>query len=110
MNKLALLAVPLLGFATPAVAADLGPYPERESYYERPTPPTVVERERIIERRYYEPAPVYERRVYVEPPVYYAPPVYADTYYARPYAYAYTGWLPRHFFPRPYWHHRYHGW
>ena len=109
MYKLVFLAVPLFAFATPAHAADLGPYPERESYYERPAPP-VVERERIIERHYYESAPVYERRVYVEPPVYYAPRVYADDYYGRPNTYAYAGWRPRHFFPKPYWHYRHRGW
>ena len=107
MHKLALLAVSFC-FATPAFAGDLGPYPERDSYYERPAPP-VVERERIIERHYYEPAPVYERRVYVEPPVYYAPRLYAGDYYPRPYAYAYTGGRPRHFFPR-FWHHHHRGW
>jgi hypothetical protein len=107
MHKLAFLAVPLFAVTTPATAADLGPYPERDSYYERPAP-QVVERERIIERHYYEPAPVYERRVYAEPPVYDAPRVYADGYYGRPYAY--TGWRPRHFYPRPYWHRGYRGW
>jgi hypothetical protein len=106
MQKLGLLAILFLTFATPALAADLGPYPERDSYYER-SAPSVVERERIIEHHYYEPAPVYERRVYVEPPIY-APRAYADDYYASPYAYA--GWQPRHFFPRPFWHHRHRGW
>jgi hypothetical protein len=38
MHKLAFLAVPLFAVTTPATAADLGPYPERDSYYERPAP------------------------------------------------------------------------
>ena len=114
MRCLALLAIPLLSLATPAAAADLGPYyPDRQTYIERPEPPRIVERERIIERRYYEPAPVYREPVYVEPRAYYAPRVYRDAYYyPRPYAaYAYD-WRPRHFFPRgPFWHHRHHrGW
>jgi hypothetical protein len=109
MNRLALFSLPLLSLCTPAFGADLGPYySERDTLIERPAPPRVVERERIIERHYYEPAPVYtERRVYVETPGYaYAPRVYApDIYYDRPDSYAYAGWRPHFFFPRaPFWH------
>lgn len=57
--------IPALGavlLASPAFAADLGGYEERE-YVERAAPPaTVVERERTVERRYYEPAPVVRKR------------------------------------------------
>jgi hypothetical protein len=113
MSRLALTFLTALAFSTPAICADLGPYPRHETYYDEPAPPPVV-RERIIERHYY-PAPYYAepRVVYPEPRVYYAPRVYADTYYPRPYAYAYAyaGWRPRYFYPRaPYWHHRRHGW
>ena len=83
MQRLALLAIPLLVVSTPALSADLdGPmYRERDVVIER-APPRVVERERIIVRdHYYEPAPVY-----TEPRAYYAPPAYVDTYYDRPYA------------------------
>ncbi len=110
MNRLALLVVPLLTFAAPAVCADLGPYPQRDDYVDSPAPPRVVERERIIERHYYEPRYA-ERRVYVDPRVYYAPRVYSEAYYPRPYVYAYEAWRPRHYFPRgPFWHHRHHIW
>ena len=111
MHRLALFVLPALAISTPAVSADLGPYPQRDTYYHEPTPPPVV-RERIIVRRYYEPAPYYAPRVlYPEPRVYYAPRVYAGAYYPRPYAYAYAGWRPRYFYPRgAYWHHRHHGW
>ena len=114
MKRLALVSLPFFCFCTPAIGADLGPYySERDAVIERPAPPRVVERERIIERHYYEPAPVYtERRVYVETPGYaYAPRVYApEIYYDRPYTYAYAGWRPRYFFPRgPIWH-RHHRW
>ena len=113
MQRLALLAIPLLVVSTPALSADLdGPvYRERDVVIER-TPPRVVERERVIVRdHYYEPAPVY-----TEPRAYYAPPVYVDNYYDRPYydrpyrrGYAYAGyWRPRHF--HRWHHHRHHGW
>ena len=109
MKSLALLSLPLLCLSTPAVSADLGPYDsERDVVIERPAPPRVIERERIIEyHHYYEPAPVYTERVYVEPRAYaYPPRVYApEVYYARPYTYAYAGWRPHYFFPRgPFWH------
>lgn len=113
MKRLALVSLPLLSLCTPAIGADLGPYySERDTVIERPAPPRVVERERIIERRYYEPAPVYtERRVYVEPGYAYAPRIYApDVYYDRPYSYAYAGWRPHFFFPRGHFWHRHHRW
>jgi len=109
MQRLALLAIPLLVVSTPALSADLdGPvYRERDVVIER-APPRVVERERIIVRdHYYEPAPVY-----IEPRAYYAPPAYVDTYYDRPYrrGYAYAGyWGPRHF-GRWHRHHHHRGW
>jgi len=114
MKRFALFSLPLLSLCTPAFGADLGPYySERDAVIERPPPPRVVERERIIERHYYAPAPVYtERRVYVETPAYaYAPRIYApDVYYDRPYTYAYAGRRPHFFFPRgPFWH-RHHRW
>lgn len=63
----------------------------------------MVERERIIERHYYQPAPVY-----IGPRAYYAPPVYQETYYARPYRhlYVYAGFRRPHFFGG---YHRWHG-
>ena len=117
MKTLTLLPLSALLFATPAASADLdGPvYRERDYGYERPAPPRIVERERIIEHHYhYTPPPtVYrERRVYVQPEVYYRPREYA--YYDK-FRYAHAGWWrPRHFFPRHHWghwrHHRPHGW
>ena len=86
------LAAAFLALSTPALAADLD------------YPPPVVERERIIERRTYVPAPVIRERVYVEPRVYGydEPRVYWDgpRYRAygwrqwdrRPYATAGWGW------------------
>lgn len=108
MKPLALVPLSLILLANPASAADLdGPaFRERDVVIERPAPSRVVERERIIEHHYYEPAPLYtERRVYVEPREYvYRPRVYG---YAEPYAYA--GWRPHYFFPRrDFWHH--HHW
>jgi hypothetical protein len=88
-------------------AADLdGPYyRERDAVVERPAP-VVVERERIIERRYYPP----QEEVYVAP-TYYAPRYYAPYPYSYPYAYGYPGYRAA-YFARPYWWHRhyYHGW
>lgn len=58
------LAIPMLGavlVASPAFAADLGGYDERS--YADEGPSRVVERGRIVERRYYEPAPVVRQRV-----------------------------------------------
>ena len=84
----------IAGFApSVASAADLGVYDERETVIERPAP--VVERERIVERRYYEPDDEYYED---EPEV---------TYYRRPYPgpYPYYAAYPDRF--RPYYHHRY---
>ena len=96
MKRLGLLAIPLLCLSTPAGSADLyGPvYRERDVVIERPAPPRVIERERIVERHYYyPPAPAYaERRIYSEPRVYHHSPAYEDAYYVRPYSHAYTGW------------------
>jgi hypothetical protein len=115
MRRVLLLATPLLCLAGSAFAADLGPYyPPRESY--APPPPAVVERKIVEHHHYYHQAPdVYsERRVYVEPRVYVAPRIYAERAYPR-YAYAYSDWRPRYFFPRRHFgawgpHHRHHGW
>jgi hypothetical protein len=114
MRRVLLLATPLLCLAGSAFAADLGPYypPARESY--APPPPPVVERKIVEHHHYYHQAPsVYsERRVYVEPHVYAAPRIYAERVYPR-YAYAYSDWRPRYFFPRRHFgawgpHHRHH--
>ena len=43
MKRLALLAAPIMCLTGPALAADLGPYPERETYLQ----PPVVERKII---------------------------------------------------------------
>lgn len=104
MKRLALLAIPLLLFSSPARSADLYGYEE--------APPRVVERTRIIERHYYHQA----APVYVEPRAYYEPRVYHETYYDRPYRhrYAYAGfWRPRHQFGYHRWHRHHHhhrGW
>lgn len=85
-----LLSLPVLAFAAPAFAADL--------VYDAPAygraPPVVIERQTIVEHRYY-PVPVYQPpRVYVEPRVYYEAP--------RVRAYAYDDrWYPRR--ERSYW-------
>ena len=81
MQRLALLACPLLMFSPPALSADLDGHRERDVVIER-APPRVVERTRIIERHHYHQAPP----VYIEPRAYYAPRVYEETYYDRPYA------------------------
>jgi hypothetical protein len=82
-----------------ASAADLGNYEERETIVERPAPPPVVERDRIIERRYYD-ADDYD---YDEGPVV---AYYGHRYY-RPYPY-YANYRPYGFGPGFY-HHR-HWW
>jgi hypothetical protein len=116
MKRLGLLAIPLLCLSTPAGSADLyGPvYRERDVVIERPAPPRVIERERIVERHYYyPPAPAYaERRVYSEPRVYHHSPAYEDAYDVRPYSHAYAGWRPHYFVPRrAYWYgRRHHHW
>ena len=103
ISVLAALAIPSLVPST-TLAADLGGYDEPDR--------VIVQRERIIER-YYQPAPVIiERRVYREPREYYGAPYAA--YYDRPYrryGYAYTGYEPRHYYPRAAYGHRHHrGW
>ena len=100
MKHIPLTVLSLLLVSAPVAAADLGP---SGPYIERPP---VVERERIIERRYV-PVPVYrERRVYVEPPfvepIYVAPRVYRrygyPYGYGRGYPYGYgRGWHPGRF-------------
>jgi hypothetical protein len=117
MKPLALLPLSALLLATPAASADLDGPVYRDYGYERPAPPRVVERERIIEHHhhhYARPPTVYrERRVYVEPEVYYRP-AREYAYYDK-YRYAHAGWWrPRHFFPRHHWHwhwqHHRRGW
>jgi hypothetical protein len=121
MKRLALLAAPILCLAGPALAADLGPYPERETYLQPPVvhrkiiketyvPPPVVHRKIVEHHHYYHEAPtVYrEKRVYIEPRVY-EEPIYKERLYPRRFAYAYQDWRPHHFFPRHrYWPHRGH--
>ena len=108
MRSLVLAAIPMLAFVSPAFSADLdGPvYPDRYTI-ERPLPPKIVERERIIEHHhYYEPAP--QRRVYIEqePRVYaYVPRIYA---YRPIHRRAYHGGRDHHFYPRHAWRHRQH--
>ena len=73
MKRLAVLALPFMCLAGPAMAADLeGPtYSERESYVR----PPIVDR-KIVEHHHYhhQAPPVYrEKRVYVEPRVYEEP-------------------------------------
>lgn len=77
-----------------ASAADLGPYDERETVIERPAP--VMEHERIVERRYYEP---YDEDYYDDAPVV----TYYEHRYRRPY---YANYYPYRF--GPYFHHRRH--
>ena len=106
MKRLAVLAIPFMCLAGPAMAADLeGPtYSERESYVR----PPIVDR-KIVEHHHYhhQAPPVYrEKRVYVEPRVY-EEPVYTERFYPRRLAFAYRDWRPRHFFPRRHhWAHR----
>jgi hypothetical protein len=77
-----------------ASAADLGGYDERETYIERPA--RIIERERIVERRYYEPR-YYDDE---EAVVYYAPRPRAYQYYAADYPYYYG---PRYYHRHHYW-------
>jgi hypothetical protein len=101
------LVAAIAGSPTLSRAADFdGPYyRERDVVVEHPAP-VVVERERIIERRYYPP----QEEVYAAP-TYYAPRYYAPYAYNYPYAYGYPGYRAA-YFARPYWRHRhyYHGW
>jgi len=100
------LVAALASSPTPSLAADLDQpyYREHDVIIERPAPPVVVERERVIERRYYPP----QEEVYVAPP--YAPRVYAPYAYNYP-AVGYPGYRAT-YFARPYWWHRHrnHGW
>lgn len=74
MKHLVLLAIPAVVVATPALSADLYYRNSSGVVIEQPAA-QVVERERIIERRYDEPALVVRERVVVEAPRYdYAPP------------------------------------
>jgi hypothetical protein len=96
MKRLAFLAIPFLSLATPAVSADLGPYPERGANVAPPLP------------YYYEPAPVYVRPFYVMPRAYYYGPRFYGVRYPRPYVYSYAKWRG---YPRgPYWHYRHRWW
>jgi hypothetical protein len=85
----------IAGFAPSAAsAADLGYYDERDTVIERPAPV----RERIVERRYYEP----DYEYYDEGPL--------VTYYRRPYRrhYPYYAGYPYRFGPyygRGHWRH-----
>ena len=105
------LVAAFAGSPTAALAADLeGPYyRDRDVVVERPAPPVVLERERIIERRYYPP----QEEVYVAPMYYapYFPRIYAPYAYNYPYAVGYPGYRAA-YYARPYWWHRhhYHGW
>src|SRR5262245_3561203 len=98
MKRLAVLTIPLL-FATPAFAADLdGPvYSERDIYIERPAPP------RVVERRYYVPAPTVE--YYDDEPAY----AYSYGYYPRRTWYADNHWRARHYY-YPRWRHHHDRW
>lgn len=92
----ALAASAIAGFVpSVASAADFGGYDEQETVIERRAP--VVERERFVERRYYEPADEYYED---DGPV--------VTYYRRPYrrAYPYYAAYPYRFGP----YHQYRHW
>jgi hypothetical protein len=100
-----LCAVVAIGtLSQPAWAADLGGYEERETYVERPA--RVIERERIIERRYYEPRYAYDEEPQVYPEVYYVPRPRVYRYYAANYPYYYR---PR-FYHRDYYWRGHRGW
>jgi hypothetical protein len=91
----AVAACGIIGFALySASAADLGGYEERETYVEHPK--RIIERARIVERRYYEPRYYYDD----EPKVYYAPRPRMYQYYAAGYPYYF----------RPRFYHRHHYW
>ena len=94
----AIAAVGVTGFAwSTASAGDLGGYEERETYIERPA--RVIERERIIERRYYEP----RYYAYDEPEVYYVPRPRVYRHYAADYPYYYRPRFYRHHYWRGHW-------
>lgn len=82
-----------------ASAADLGLYEERETVIERPAP--VIEHERIVERRYYEP---YDEYIDDEPDV-----VYYSRPYRRPYFYAGYPYRFGHY-GHGHWRHRHARW
>jgi hypothetical protein len=107
MHRIGLVAIPLLAIASSALAADLGPYPEKETYL--PPPPPRAERKIVEHHHYYHEAPsVYrEKRVYVEPRVYEAPIEYQERPYRRRFAFAYRHWRPGHFHRRQ-WGYRLH--
>ena len=100
MYKYAMMALPLIAWTSPVGAADL---------YGYDAPPPVVERERIIERRYY-PAPVYSAPVY-SAPIYAPPRVYYDepAYYDRPYRRVYGGGYPVGYYPHRFYGGRFYG-
>ena len=104
MKKIVLAAIGIAALTTPGIAADLdGPRccRERETFLEEPAP-RVVERERIVERHYYEPVPVVREKVYVEPR-YVAPRVFVDVDVGG----WHDGWRPRrHWRAGPVWHGR----
>lgn len=104
MQKFILAAVGFAALSTPGIAADFdGPRccRERETFLEEPAP-RVVERERIVERHYYEPVPVVREKVYVEPR-HVAPRVYVDVDVGG----WHDGWRPRrHWRAGPVWHGR----
>jgi hypothetical protein len=80
----AVAALGSISFAPPlASAADLGGYDERDTYVEHPA--RIIERERVVEHRYYEPRYYY----YDESEVYYVPRPRVYQYYAAGYPYYY---------------------
>jgi hypothetical protein len=96
MRRLVLTMASLASLSVPAMASDLyySDYGTREVYVDRAP---VVERERIIERRYYR-EPVVES--YAVVPRYFAPPVYAPEVVERTYVDVDYG------FRRPHWRNR----
>ena len=100
MRSFAFAIVASIALASPVLAADLDREPccaERGAY---------VERERIVERRYYVPPPVVEEVVVA--PRYYAPRYYAGpVFYPRAY---YRDWRPRHAYGHRFRHHHGRRW
>jgi hypothetical protein len=103
MQKIILAALGVAALTSPGAAADFDGPPccrERETFLEQPAR-RVVERERIVERHYYEPAPVVREKVYVEHR-YVAPRVFVDVDVDS----WREGWRPRrHWRAGPGWHH-----
>jgi hypothetical protein len=92
----AVAAFGAISFVSQSVsAADLGEYEERETYIERPA--RIIERERIVELRYYEP-----RYYDDEPEVYYVPRRRTFRYYTAgyPYHYRHRFYDRRHYYRR----------